>query len=271
MFSDDTSKVCCDLLEFDIGILGKKVRVLGWNFVPFKKGNGGVLEIIRWEFLELVVEDYVDQKVVCSSSSSFVRGMVKSVSPVFQVPCNRAKCGSSSSSVGNESVGFIAELGACKCASCRKGMQKKDRNFDGDLDRHCFSKTVFVYFCASSFLWHPAVVKLVGRVIEVLELKKKKVFVGEEEPYMMLVSRDKTVVSRCWFPMSSVSAIKRNGVKRLNELVTYTGVVTGIYMKGMVVELDEKVWLLLTDPLLAMPHSVRFGAVVSSNIFLSFY
>lgn len=269
LFSDGTSKVCCDLLEFDIGVIGKKVRILGWNFVPFKNGNGGVLEIIRWEFLEVGVEDCVDQKVVCCSSS-FVRGMVKSVSPVFEVPCNQAKCGISSSSVGKESVGFIAELGACVCAICRKGMRQKDRSFDGDLDRHCFSKNVFVYFCASSFSWHPVVVKLVGRVIEVLDLKKRNVFVGEKEPYMMFVGRDKTVVSRCWFLVPSVSAIKRNDVQGLNELVAYTGVVTGIYMKGMVVELDEKAWLLLTDPLLVMPHSVRVGALVSSAIFLCF-
>ena len=50
----------------------------------------------------------------------------------------------------------------------------------------------------------------------------------------------------------------------------YNGVVTGVYMRGMTVELDEKVWLLVTNPKIAPPLSVRVGAIVSSLVTVSF-
>ncbi|KAG9440715.1 hypothetical protein H6P81_020880 [Aristolochia fimbriata] len=51
------------------------------------------------------------------------------------------------------------------------------------------------------------------------------------------------------------------------EMGGYKGIVTGIHMRGMVMELDKKVWLLLTDHLHALPHSLRIGSIVSlSNI-----
>jgi len=40
-----------------------------------------------------------------------------------------------------------------------------------------------------------------------------------------------------------------------------------VYMEGMVVELDNEVWLLLTEHLLTPPHSLRVGALVSENEF----
>lgn len=43
----------------------------------------------------------------------------------------------------------------------------------------------------------------------------------------------------------------------------YTGVVTGIYMQRMLIELDKIVWLLIDDQHLAPSHSLRVGAVIS--------
>nr|CAD1826619.1 unnamed protein product [Ananas comosus var. bracteatus] len=47
----------------------------------------------------------------------------------------------------------------------------------------------------------------------------------------------------------------------------YSGTITGIYMQGMVVELDQKVFLLINDPQLAPHHSFRSGAIVSVRNF----
>ncbi|KAJ0986706.1 hypothetical protein J5N97_005062 [Dioscorea zingiberensis] len=43
-FSDTSSTVCCSVLDFDLKILGRKIHVLAWNFVPFKDVCGGLLE-----------------------------------------------------------------------------------------------------------------------------------------------------------------------------------------------------------------------------------
>ncbi|CAH1429936.1 unnamed protein product [Lactuca virosa] len=47
----------------------------------------------------------------------------------------------------------------------------------------------------------------------------------------------------------------------------HTGSITGVYMQGMVIELDQKVLLLLTDHQLLMPHSLRVGATVTVRNF----
>lgn len=59
-----------------------------------------------------------------------------------------------------------------------------------------------------------------------------------------------------WSPPSK-TVIKGKG-----ESGVYTGVVKGVYMQGLLVELDNEVWLLLTDKLRTVPHSLRLGAVV---------
>jgi len=77
-----------------------------------------------------------------------------------------------------------------------------------------------------------------------------------------VVSTEMTMVSLCQLPLGGVSIWKDEGV--------YNGVVTGVYMRGMTVELDEKVWLLVTNPKIAPPLSVRVGAIVSSLVTVSF-
>lgn len=47
----------------------------------------------------------------------------------------------------------------------------------------------------------------------------------------------------------------------------YTGVVTGIYMQRMLIELDKIVWLLIDDQHLAPSHSLRVGAVVCIDLY----
>jgi hypothetical protein len=84
------------------------------------------------------------------------------------------------------------------------------------------------------------------------------VSVGKKGSYTMLVSSVKTMVA--WCP-SYV------GVPRSEEVSgqcagAYSGVVSGIYMHGMLVELDGIAWLLIDDKHLVPPHSLRVGAVV---------
>ncbi|KAK9929523.1 hypothetical protein M0R45_026619 [Rubus argutus] len=54
------------------------------------------------------------------------------------------------------------------------------------------------------------------------------------------------------------------------EVGSYRGIVKGGTMQGIVVELDNEVWLLSTDQLLTPPHSLRAGSVCTSVIVESF-
>uniref|UniRef100_A0A0A9EKJ9 CST complex subunit CTC1 n=1 Tax=Arundo donax TaxID=35708 RepID=A0A0A9EKJ9_ARUDO len=84
------------------------------------------------------------------------------------------------------------------------------------------------------------------------------VSVVEKGSHTMLVSSAKTVLA--WCP-SYRGNLPLDGLPE-NCGGVYAGVITGIYMQGMVVELDDAVWLLIDDQQLAPPHSLRVGAVV---------
>jgi len=99
---------------------------------------------------------------------------------------------------------------------------------------------------------------LVGKLVLISGLKKKLIFVGEQASYEMFLATEMTMVSLCQLPLGGVSIWKDEGV--------YNGVVTGVYMQGMAVELDKKVWLVVTNPKIAPPHSVRVGAIVSFSV-----
>ncbi|KAJ6404838.1 hypothetical protein OIU84_012918 [Salix udensis] len=58
---------------------------------------------------------------------------------------------------------------------------------------------------------------------------------------------------------------RENVIRGNGECGVYTGVVRGVYMQGMVVELDKEVWLLLTDQQVTAPHSLREGAIISAR------
>ncbi|KAJ4829171.1 hypothetical protein Tsubulata_007034 [Turnera subulata] len=50
-FFDSSSSVCCDILGFTPRLLGNRIRILAWNFIPCKhSARSGLLEIIRGSF-----------------------------------------------------------------------------------------------------------------------------------------------------------------------------------------------------------------------------
>ncbi|KAL5558188.1 hypothetical protein UlMin_034399, partial [Ulmus minor] len=49
-FSDGSVTICCDILDLDLAIIGKKIRFIAWNFILIK--GGAFLEIISWSFLD---------------------------------------------------------------------------------------------------------------------------------------------------------------------------------------------------------------------------
>lgn len=281
-FSDYSSTICCDILDFRVNIIGKKIRVLAWNFIPLKHFcGGGFLEIIKWSFVDST------SSVISRSSSSLdlfplvsgspsneedqskarysVNGPIESISPVFIVPC----------SIGDGKSqnlrGFVARIMVCQCKTCNSPESIKfSHSIDQGNDSHSFTKPSFVYFCGASWCWHPVITKLVGIVIMLSGLKKKLVFIGKEESQLMFVTTEYSVlqlpkVLKKWPPLS------RNVIRGNGECGVYTGVVRGVYMQGMVVELDKEVWLLLTDQLVTAPHSLREGAIVSELNFLPFF
>ncbi|PQP99936.1 CST complex subunit CTC1 isoform X1 [Prunus yedoensis var. nudiflora] len=280
-FSDGSASICCDILDFDVLIIRKKISVLAWNFIPWKRG-GGFLEIIRWSF-----QDSNSGLRPCSNFNSIplgsgsssghedssrarhgVFGALEVVSPVSTVPCatghsnlktNKASDSSHSSSLR----GFLLQFMVCECKLCSsKEAVTVLKDSIQEKDAHSFTKPMFVYCSGSVSTWHPVFTKLVGNVVALSGLKKKLVFIGKEESKLMYVTTGNSALhllrlSWKWRPKCTAVA------KGKGECGTYRGIVKGVYMQGMVVELDNEVWLLLTDQLLTPPHSLRAGALVS--------
>ncbi|GAB2291373.1 hypothetical protein Dimus_025631 [Dionaea muscipula] len=274
-FSCDSASVCCDVLQFDGRMIGRKIHVLAWNFIPFKH-RSGFLEIIDWKFSEgSALDDGFDVFPVVSGEFSVgeesrkawygVHGLLMSVSPVSVVPCTfdglRDEGGGSSSM--RNLCGFIAQIFACPCQiySSNDASRSSDHSVV-EQDGHSFGKEVFVYFSGSAASWHPALLKLVGKVISLYKLRKKLVYIAEGEGVLMFITTHETGL---YLPQVRSKGLPLNncGIKGKGECGDYSGIVKGVYLKGMVVELDEEVWLVLTEPLLSPPHSIRVGAVVS--------
>ncbi|XP_026448784.1 CST complex subunit CTC1-like [Papaver somniferum] len=269
-FSDgSSSRVCCDFLGIDIiKTIGKQIHVLAWNFIPFHCKKGGFLEIIRWRscsphdgcVTDQCSSTSLDSAFMLASSSycqqenfktrSFVHGIIASVSPVFCVPCTVSDKSSTES-------GFLAELMVCKCQLCTSKISVQDL-LHRRSSSHSFMVPVTVYFLGSAASCHPIVTKLLGNVVCFTGLKKKMVFIGKQDSCCMLITTDKAALRYRIGFSDEATMIKRSG-----DSGAYSGTVTGVYMEGMVVELDEKVWILVTDRLLAPPHSLRIGAMVS--------
>ncbi|KAM4129576.1 hypothetical protein ACJW30_01G033900 [Castanea mollissima] len=272
-FSDDSASICCDVLDLDVRIIGKKIRVLAWNFIPLKRG-GWFLEIIKWSFLEssglglgLGRCSNVDAFPLVSGSSSTttdddpkaryqIHGALEFISPVSAVPCNKG-------GVNSSLRGFLLQVIACECKLCSSKSSKLVLNDSiRERDTHSYTKPVFVYFCGSASSWHPVITKLIGKIVTVSGLKKKLVYIGKEESRLMYVTTEKSALhlsrlSKKWVPR------EKRVMEGKGECGSYKGVIRGVYMKGMVVELDNEVWLLLTDHLLTPPHSLRVGALIS--------
>ncbi|XP_031273380.1 CST complex subunit CTC1 isoform X2 [Pistacia vera] len=268
-FTDVSSEICCDILDFNGRAIGKKIYVTAWNFIPLKRGNG-FLEIIKWKLPE-------SSSVLsgCSSTNSFdsfplnsgspfvnetstsklrhrIHGAVESVSPVSIVPCLNPGSLTASTSI----QGFLVRVMACECKLCSSKENK--------ITQACkvLNKPVFVYFCGAASRWHPVMTKLVGNVITATGLKKKLVFIAKEESQLMFVTVENSVLHVPWL-LEKRFPVSRTVIKGKGECGVYTGVVKGVYMHGMIVELDNEVWLLLSDKLLSVPHSLRVGAVIS--------
>uniref|UniRef100_A0A0E0M0L7 CST complex subunit CTC1 n=1 Tax=Oryza punctata TaxID=4537 RepID=A0A0E0M0L7_ORYPU len=261
-----SASICCYLLDFDPAAVGREIHVLAWNYLPsVHHGGAGVLEVVRWRlaeegtpapgsaapgsvFLKTIPLDFVDDEPD-SGTHGHVFGVVRSVSVVFSVP----RAGQKSNADGDDnSVGFIAEMMCCACRQCRVLPPEPDQDHKFELEK-------FVYFVDSASRWRPVLARMVGRPVSVSGLKKRLVSVGKKGSYTMLVSTRRTMLR--WCPSyPDVLKLDRSpgdcgGV--------YTGVVTGIYMQRMLVELDEIVWLLIDDQHLAPSHSLRVGAVIS--------
>ncbi|WOL19865.1 CST complex subunit CTC1 isoform X2 [Canna indica] len=274
-FSDGSSRVCCYVLDFDLNIIGRKIHVLAWNFLPFKHETGGILEVVRWSLLDLEAASGCDSllsiRPVCSSQVADLKaccrvlGIVKSVSPIFCAPCRKEKEDSQKNTRGAlvecvDAIGFLAEILTCGCHICRDSrfVTEHGCHLLKENNCHSFTNSELVYFIKPTSLWRPVLYRLIGKLVTVSRLKKKLVFVGGDSSYVMFVSTTFTMVSLGRLPVNVMPVASL--VKSENS---YNGVITGIYMQGMVIELDDKICVLTTDPVLALQHSLRLGAIVS--------
>ncbi|KAF5468328.1 hypothetical protein F2P56_012486 [Juglans regia] len=274
-FSDTSATICCDIIDLDLRILGKEINVLAWNFVPMKPG-AGFLEIIKWGFPQLSGGlgrcSNVDLFPLVSGSSSSsedsskaryrIHGLLESVSPVTLVPCYMGL--SSSTSVNLR--GFLLQVLACECKVCTcktAAMALNDSIQEQGRSRsHSYNKAWFVYFCGSASSWHPVIMKLIGNAITLLGLKKKLIYFDKEESRLMYVTTEKSTLHLPGLSDNRVPC-ERSVIKGKGECGSYKGIIRGVYMQGMVVELDNEVWLLLTDHIISQPHSLRVGAFIS--------
>jgi CST, telomere maintenance, complex subunit CTC1 len=251
-FSDTSSSICCYIINFDPRIIDREIHVIAWNYIPIKQGHSqGVLEIIQWRFPSFDTDPCNDFSLSLRSSQdsgvtarSLAFGMLKSVSLNFTLPIENGKTGEM-----GVSVGFLAEILTCLCDGCAKIHCLNDKS-----GLHRFTETKVVYFIKPADQWRPFLAKLVGKIMYLRGLKKRLVVVGNES-HVVLVSTIKTEVSLC---ASAVSDLPTNSHFR----GAYRGIVTGVYMHGMIIELDKKVWLLIHDTLLIPCHSLRIGAIV---------
>ncbi|GJN34121.1 hypothetical protein PR202_gb22763 [Eleusine coracana subsp. coracana] len=253
------ASVCCCILDFDPAALGREIRVLAWNYLPSVRlhGTAGVLEVVRWCLVEgpapapkpaflATIPLKCAPKNADLAARSFVFGVVRSVSAVFSMP--RLK-----SDVSDNSVGFLAELICCGCRQCQKSLPKGDQG-------HKFEAVKFLYFIELASAWRPVLAWLVGKLVYISGLKKQMVSVREKASYTMLVSSTKTLMA--WCPSYRVNLPSDCLPENCGGV--YAGVITGIFMQGAVVELDNAVWLLIDDQQLPPPHSLRVGAIVSN-------
>ncbi|KAF8106686.1 hypothetical protein N665_0135s0031 [Sinapis alba] len=256
-FTDGVLTICCDIIGFETRAIGRKICVISWNFIPT-----GVLEIIKWRFVEDTVEmlsPWCSFPLVPPRSSVengggksrySVRGVLESVSPVSVVPLG------SDDSVNVPVKGFLVKVMACECKECRR----KDVLDSIDCS-HCFDKSVFVYFCGSvAASWHPALVKLVGRNIALSGMTKKLVYISKCDSLLVFVTTDNTLLHSPW--ISKKDQVLKSVVNGRGNCGSYLGFVNGLYMKGKLVELDEDVWLLLTDQIHNRSHSIRTGSLI---------
>ncbi|KAK4803412.1 hypothetical protein SAY86_003229 [Trapa natans] len=269
-FSDGTSTVCCDVLNFGVRMLLEKVLVLAFNFTPFKQG-GGFLEIVKWSFRVFLS----GQLHPCSTTVPFplrlhnasayedsgakarynIIGAIESVGPVFTAPC----------SMTNESNrknlrGFLVEFIICNCQLCKSKIPVD--KLVKTADSHSYSKSVFVYFCGSCSPWHPAITKLIGSSVVLSGLKKKLMFIGRGESQLIFVITEVSLLHVLRMPWKQ-SVHAKTRIRGRGECGHYNGVVRAVYLQGTVVELDKEVWLLLTDQQSVLPHSIRVGAIIA--------
>ncbi|KAM0911145.1 hypothetical protein ACQ4PT_013695 [Festuca glaucescens] len=255
------ASVCCYLLDFDPASIGREILILAWNYLPsIRQNEAGVLEVVRWRlaevsgpvpgpsFLTSILLNCVDAEPdLATRGRAF--GVVRSVSVVFSVPHAAQK---SKADGGGDLVGFIAEMMCCGCRQCKASQPESGQD-------HKFEVGKFVYFVDSASRWRPVLARLIGRPVSVTGLRKKMVSVGKKGSYTMLVSSAITMVA--WCP--SYVGVPQSGELPGKCTGVYSGIVSGIYMHGTLVELDGIAWLLIDDKQLVPPHSLRIGAVIS--------
>ncbi|KAF3446226.1 hypothetical protein FNV43_RR11405 [Rhamnella rubrinervis] len=279
-FTDGSATICCDIIDLDVRIIGKKIRVLAWNFIPIKRG-GGFLEIIRWSLPDSDSGPSrclkVDSFSLASGSPFFfegsskalyrVHGALESISPISVVP-STSGVSDPKSTVGCNLIpstnlrGFLVQILVCECKFCSSNQSRLLQDSIQEHHSHSFTKPLFVYFCGSASSWHPVFTKLIGNLVNISGLKRKLVYIAKEESRLMYVTTEK---SNLHLPSFLKKCVQNNetSINGKGECGTYVGIVRGVYMQGMVVEMDNEVWLLLTDQLLTPPHSLRVGALIS--------
>ncbi|CAJ1978407.1 unnamed protein product [Sphenostylis stenocarpa] len=273
-FSDTSATLCCDLLHFRPAALNREIRVTSWNFVPFKRHGRdvahGLLEIINWRFSDPShgsnALESLPLALNCGRQTGArtrsIHGVVESVGPISVVPCTMAASTSDLNSGSKVNLpGFLVQLVCCECKLCCSKEVLIDK-LSESRKGHSFTKTVIVYFCGSASSWHPAITKMIGVRVVVSGLKKKVVYVTKEVSQVMYVTVDESVLHVGSCSENCIPSLKSR-IKGKGESGAYTGVVKGVYMQGMVLELDHDVWLLLTDQLHTSMHGLRVGSILS--------
>ncbi|XP_010438146.1 PREDICTED: CST complex subunit CTC1-like isoform X3 [Camelina sativa] len=130
---------------------------------------------------------------------------------------------------------------------------------DGDLTICCDILRFEIRAIGMVTSWHPAIRKLVGRDVALSGLKKKMIYVRGDSLLVFVTTESSVLHPPC---LSRKQLVAKTVVDRRGNCGSYLGFVKGVYLKGKLVEMDEDVWLLLTDQLLNRSHSIRTGSLI---------
>mgnify|MGYP002775703785 FL=1 len=134
----------------------------------------------------------------------------------------------------------------------------------------------YIYFSGSPAAWRPILLALSGRFVSISDLRRKILMAGRNQTkYSTYAATRTSIISllsmdlftnmqgsdHCDFLRKHNN---QQNVYKGKHLTSYIGVVTDMFIRGRLLELDGCIWLLLIHQPLSQVHGLRVGATVRS-------
>ncbi|KAH7297669.1 hypothetical protein KP509_25G006300 [Ceratopteris richardii] len=195
-------------------------------------------------------------------------------------------------SQGKPLLGFFIGLSPCthkpSCSIPKMDSSDILENIVDHEDEERYKQfTFYVYFSGSIVAWRPLLLATSGKCVCLTRLRKKVLVANEiGMRYSIYAATRISSIARCTSSsaenteMGEIGCIlhvklsnftkdvNQRGNQHLwqqNQVGSYIGIVTEIFLKGGLLELDGHVWLLLTHQPLSHIHGLRVGARVRQH------